>query len=1060
MILYLLGSYRYSDNCPITRAEWSVEDLTGNTIQNFTIIPGNGFLFYNDELNLMNNVHYFVKIKLTDALNRTKTGVSDGITVRIQPPYYGSVRDGLDNIDIDYQESTTVLSANWDAFGDELSDDPTQQIDHYEISIGEDTKDHTTRTNIHYFTNVGLNKSYTFTGLNLTSKIVLYFVTVRGYSITGAYEENYSNGVLVGYRLGIIPGAIETNVVQSSESEISVSWTDFQSDIGINEYSVAVSSKFVTLSNKTFSCSDILKVSSLFDIVNLTRVGLNTYVTFTNLTLNHGMLYYITVIASDEIGQCSSSQSNPLLVDTTPPADDNVTFMINNWNVSGLKQFYVTESNEIEIQLLDLEDPESGIYIITFRLHEYLDCPTSEKQRTIVLKEIEALTDPKVRMKSLELHPNQYYYIEVTASNNAGLKTHLRSPIMLLDTGSPFVGTSKIGIKWDHDQLYQSSTSAIETLTAIARTEDAYLCDNTDTLFPCKDESVWETLVGDFSPENVLKYINKYVLKIGYNVPLTKVLKSGISRKIGALYEGKISISLSAAKGKNIITSVIMSASKENPYFPEIFVRPYQRSLDDVTFNISKTELVNETISNNLNGTNVPTTTKSLTPPILVVNNQTGPTYENVDTEISHGFGFQVLGDQHNGSRYWDCLFWAKDTYGEIHKWTNIKRNPFESQLVYNIKITKREQDKRAVLDLQFLIDGEEKANIYGLSDDDKEMNIFVQTWNLNNYQEPLIDPIHPYRSQATLSKMKIPSNKTMDCIHGTGFYDRESGIAEIWAGVSDNVDEPGNVKKMELYKRMCTPCMFSCNFSCDTNCAFKDNKLQEFEIIPIKLHNLTLTPTILSNDGLNASVHTEIRNITQYRVNLKMVNFAGQSVISTTNPIIIDTTPPVCEFVECVDPVLTGMESPTQTLGSNKTIGAYWSCDDNISGIKSVYIKVGTANKDRGNKEDENKYKQKDIGSVSNVRVDLEDNIYFDDRTTYFVNLLVYNGAGLSAMYSCNVTTILSPPNVSAIDSQIIHSSGFDTDTGVGFVDTLDQFGITWNNKNNDTEYYSKYFS
>lgn len=59
---------------------------------------------------------------------------------------------------------------------------------------------------------------------------------------------------------------------------------------------------------------------------------------------------------------------------------------------------------------------------------------------------------------------------------------------------------------------------------------------------------------------------------------------------------------------------------------------------------------------------------------------------------------------------------------------------------MYNIKITKREQDKRAVLDLQFLIDGEEKANIYGLSVDDKEMNIFVQTWNLNNYQEPLID--------------------------------------------------------------------------------------------------------------------------------------------------------------------------------------------------------------------------------------------------------------------------------------------------------------------------------
>lgn len=44
--------------------------------------------------------------------------------------------------------------------------------------------------------------------------------------------------------------------------------------------------------------------------------------------------------------------------------------------------------------------------------------------------------------------------------------------------------------------------------------------------------------------------------------------------------------------------------------------------------------------------------------------------------------------------------------------------------------------------------------------------------------------------------------------------------------------------------------------------------------------------------------------------------------------------------------------------MGFNKIIGVYWLCDDNISGIKSVYIKVGIVNKDRGDKEDENKYK------------------------------------------------------------------------------------------------------
>lgn len=73
---------------------------------------------------------------------------------------------------------------------------------------------------------------------------------------------------------------------------------------------------------------------------------------------------------------------------------------------------------------------------------------------------------------------------------------------------------------------------------------------------------------------------------------------------------------------------------------------------------------------------------------------------------------------------------------------------------------------------------------------------------------------------------MKIFFNKIMDCIYGIGFYDRESGIVEIWVGVLDNVDEFGSVKKMELYKRMCMFCMFNCNFSCDINCVFKDNKL------------------------------------------------------------------------------------------------------------------------------------------------------------------------------------------------------------------------------------------
>ncbi|XP_061168901.1 uncharacterized protein LOC133178169 [Saccostrea echinata] len=1052
------GSYRYSDNCPIIKAEWSVEDLTGKVIQNNTAVPGNGLFFFNDQLILQNNYLYFVKVKITDALNRTKEGKSDGITVRIQPPVSGIVRDGLGSEDIKYQESLAELSANWDAFGNEASGDPTQKIDHYEVSIGDDTRDHITRTNIHYFTNVGLNTSYTFSGLNLTSKTVRYYITVRGYSITGAFEEGYSNGVRVGYRLDIIPGLIETNDVQSSTSEMTVSWSGFDSDIGIKEYYTAISTIPVFKSNKTYPCSDIQTFSPRFDIVSPKEVGLDTIQTFKNLSLNHGMSYYVTVIARDEIGMCSSSESLPILVDTTAPIRSNVTFLVNGWNVTGRKKFFVTNPNRIEIKLLDLEDPESGIDTVIFRLNQYLDCPSSGTQSSSshVVKETVAKNDTKVNMISLSLESKRYYYIDVTANNNAGLESHLVSPVMLFDTGSPHEGSAIIGNNWGEKTSYQSSTSRITALTAIARTEDVYVCDNTKTFFPSEENLAWIPLSGDFSTQNVIREKYRWIFNVGYNTPLTKVLKSGISRWMGALQEGVYSSTLSAAKGKNISTALIISSSKDNPYFPLKFTRPQPSNFDRVSFNFSGTEHEMSNYSYSSSSTENPTSARPLASSTLdVMVSVTGPSYETLNTDASNGFGFQVLGDQQNGSKGWDVLFWAKGNNEEFHRWTQIDNDPSENQQKYSIRTKRRNSENKIVWDLEFSINGDIKANIYGLSFDAIDLSIFVQTWNFEDYEEPITDPIHPYRSQAVLSKLKIPTNATMDCLIGKGFYDGESGISEIWTGISDNIESYGNVRKMELHKKMCTPCLFNCNFSCDVNCSLSDKSLSEFEIIPLTLDNLDLKTTIVSNDGLNASVKTEIVNMTEYYVNVKMVNFAGQAVSTITNPVIVDKTPPVCEYIRCLDPDVTGMDAPTDKLGSNKTIGAYWLCEDNISGIKKAYVKVGTETTDSGHREDENMASEKDIGAVSKIKISLDDNVYFEDRKTYFVNLVIFNGAGLSTVYSCNVSTILTPPDVSDVDSNILLSSERDQTTGTVFADSLDRFGISWNNRGNDTDYY-----
>ena len=119
--------------------------------------------------------------------------------------------------------------------------------------------------------------------------------------------------------------------------------------------------------------------------------------------------------------------------------------MMNGWNVTGRKHFYVTDSNEIEIQVQGLNDPESGIYTIEFRFYEYTGCPSLTTNVTSSLvQHIVATNDPRVRITNLELQPHRYYYIDVIVSNNAGLVTKVKSPVMLLDTSAPHVGSAKM----------------------------------------------------------------------------------------------------------------------------------------------------------------------------------------------------------------------------------------------------------------------------------------------------------------------------------------------------------------------------------------------------------------------------------------------------------------------------------------------------------------------------------------------------------------------------------------------------------------------------------------
>ena len=104
---------------------------------------------------------YYVVVKAIDfSGNSSDATDSDGVTVDTTSPASGVVNDGL-GADIDFQSSTTAISANWSGFEDNSSG-----VESYQWAIGLTPGG----TSIQDYTDVGSSTSATATGLVLSEK--------------------------------------------------------------------------------------------------------------------------------------------------------------------------------------------------------------------------------------------------------------------------------------------------------------------------------------------------------------------------------------------------------------------------------------------------------------------------------------------------------------------------------------------------------------------------------------------------------------------------------------------------------------------------------------------------------------------------------------------------------------------------------------------------------------------------------------------------------------------------------------------------------------------------
>ncbi|XP_070573769.1 uncharacterized protein [Ptychodera flava] len=520
----------HGDPCPKIHYEWSIFRFDGLQMQNFTTTTDDFGM--NDGLDMKNGETYYSVVKATNLLGHKSVIRSDGVTIQLEPPSPKDVRDGdVYGIDLNFQDSITSLSANWDHFGDQCGrsdayEDETsssQIIDHYELAMGTDNRYPDTREDIQPFVDIGCNVSHTFDNLQLVPRTQTYYATVRAYSVSSSMTEVTSNGIKVGYGGEVVSeGEITLHRYISTADKVSLSWTSFEFGMPVMFYTLGITGIKESLFNiSCFELQDFHETGEtrthgenedIFDIHPWTKVGKDTMVEATGLSLVDKETYHAVVMATDESGFCSLTVAD-FTVDLTPPVPGYIK--VGPFKNEGVT--YITRGDMLPVSWAEFYDDESGLEAYSLSLYDGLSCDgKTDPVRLIDFIDVPA-NDTSYTFVDLDLETNRPYYVHLRVTNKAGLSTTVVSQPVFVDLTDPTAGVVKDSDDFRTDKDYQSSKTSLDGFFLHLPTSEGSACPSrivsddfsgNDGWFAVNSQGVWGTKYEDavlFTPNQVLK---------------------------------------------------------------------------------------------------------------------------------------------------------------------------------------------------------------------------------------------------------------------------------------------------------------------------------------------------------------------------------------------------------------------------------------------------------------------------------------------------------------------------------------------------------------------------
>ena len=391
------------------------------------IVPLNTNFHMLSGLSMISGQRYYACLKLVDRAGNFAFFLSNGVLVDSTPPRPGYVTDGKPGLDIDLQINDVVLTASWANFTD-----PETTILSYQLAFGSFLGGN----DVQEFTNVG-NVTTAMSSTLKVSKLktgIRYYATVIAYNFLGIPSIKVSsNGVLVDVTAPFFSQPTRdgddhiNDLNYTSVNTLKATWKCEDSEAGLSKVEIA----FGLQPGDT----DVMNFRSL-------PVDQTSFIINYKLRLSHR--YFACVRCTNNVGLTTVSFSDGVVYDDTPPVPLYV------------QDGHYQDSNKTVFVTFMFIDAESSIQAYRIKIWR----GPLNNSSIIASFSFDGNVTKATLDLSEELGNGKTYYINVTAVNNVGLESTSKSDGFAVDTTSPVC--SKV---WDgkshyfNDMEYASSSN-------------------------------------------------------------------------------------------------------------------------------------------------------------------------------------------------------------------------------------------------------------------------------------------------------------------------------------------------------------------------------------------------------------------------------------------------------------------------------------------------------------------------------------------------------------------------------------------------------------------------